>query len=119
MSRILVIEDSPSINLLIQRRMEMRGYVVTSFNNGADAIEHLRSSELPDVVLADVMMPGMDGLDATRRIKAEHPDLPVILVTAQQLTRKEIGEADDTVNKPIDFDALFATIERFAPACES
>lgn len=92
----------------------MAGHLVEVRASGAEAIERLSGGELPDVVLADVMMPGMDGMETLQRIKADHPRVPVILVTAQQLTREEHSAADALVSKPIDFGELFAEIERLA-----
>lgn len=90
--------------------MEMQGHEVEVRASGTGAIERLGRPPLPDVVLADVMMPGMDGMETLGRIKSEYPDLPVILVTGQELTRAEYSRADAMIRKPIDFEALFARI---------
>lgn len=115
MSRVLVIEDSPSIALLLKRRLEMAGHSVRVLGNGTDALAALASEGLPDIVLADVTMPGMDGISTLREIKARHVGLKVILVTAQSLEPPAHEEADAVIDKPIDFGRLLSVLERLAP----
>jgi len=115
LSRILVIEDSPSIALLLRRRIEMEGHEVEVRASGREALDLIMGGPLPDLVLADVMMPGMDGMETLGQIKQSHPGLPVILVTGQQMTRAETGQADALVSKPIDFEALFREISGLVP----
>lgn len=112
MSAILVIEDSPSIALLLRRRLTMEGHEVEVSATGTDALDRIDPDDLPDIVLADVVMPGPDGLETVRRIKSRHPGLPAVLVTAQEIEAAGTGAADAVVRKPIDFDELFALIER-------
>ena len=112
MSRILVIEDSSAIALLIKRRLEMAGHSVETLANGDLALKRLEDGELPELVVADVMMPGLDGLSTLRQIRDRHPGLPVILVTGQDLDEKQRQEADAVFAKPIEFDSLLATIRR-------
>lgn len=112
MSRILVIEDSPAIALLLRRRLEMAGHAVDLMPNGILGLGRLDAAMLPDLVLADVMMPGLDGLATLRQIRIRHPDVPVVLVTGQQLTPEQREEADAVFAKPIEFDALLAAIDR-------
>ena len=116
MSRVLVIEDSPAIALLLRRRLEMAGHQVEVAAGGLQALEMLEKPELPQLVLADVMMPGIDGLETLGRIKAKHARLPVILVTGQHLEPAAGRKADAVIAKPIDFDELLRTIEVLAPA---
>lgn len=82
--------------------------------SGAQGLEAIDPGDLPDVVLADVMMPGMDGIETLRRIRLAHPALPVILVTGQQLAPELQREADALVPKPINFDLLLEAIDRLA-----
>lgn len=119
MSEILVIEDSPSIALLLRRRLEMRGFSVRVSVNGHDGLKLIETGKLPDIVLADVMMPGLDGLETIRQVKSKHPGLPVILVTATQLAPEERRKADAVISKPIAFDELFGAIEKLAPNCST
>jgi CheY-like chemotaxis protein len=110
LSRILVAEDSPAIALLLRRRLEMAGHSVEMAPGGDQALEMLEAANLPDLVLADVMMPGRDGLATLEQIRSRHPRLPVILVTGQQLTAEQEAAADAAFTKPIEFEDLIATI---------
>lgn len=115
MSDLLVVEDSPAIALLLRRRLEMAGHEVTVASCGTDALAWLEQADLPDLVLADVMMPGIDGIETLRRIKSAHPGLPVILVTGQELDAPSRVEADAVIAKPIDFERLLRTVVRLVP----
>lgn len=112
MSRILVIEDSPAIALLLRRRLEMAGHEVDAVPNGNHALGRLDAATVPDLVLADVMMPGLDGLATLRLIKDRHPELPVVLVTGTNLEREQEQEADAVCTKPIEFDQLLEAVEQ-------
>jgi CheY-like chemotaxis protein len=109
---ILAIEDSPAIALLLRRRLELAGYSVEMSPNGLDAIELLEDGLQPDLVMADVMMPGIDGLETLTRIRQMRPGTPVVLVTGQDLHPLEQEKADAVFPKPIDFEALLREIAR-------
>src|ERR1044071_10222126 len=89
MATILVADDEPINRSLIQRRLERAGYHVLTAQNGQEAVDKTRES-LPDLVLLDIMMPVMDGLEACRLIKedAMTTDIPVIFLSAR-------GETED------------------------
>src|SRR3712207_1978831 len=84
---ILVAEDEPVNRTLIQRRLEREGYNVLTAKNGNEAVEMTRAA-LPDLVLLDVMMPEMDGMDACRLIKDDEAtrDIPIIFLSARDET---------------------------------
>lgn len=90
----------------------MAGHGVDVSPNGTDALDRLQSEEPPEIVLADVMMPGPDGFETMRQIRELRPGLPVVLVTGQQLHPDRQKEADAVFSKPIEFDLLLPTIER-------
>jgi CheY-like chemotaxis protein len=116
LSRLLVIEDSPAIALLLRRRLEMAGHSLDIAPTGETAIAGLDGEDLPDVVLADVMMPGIDGIETARRMKALHPDLPVILVTGKHIEPALRRGVDAVIAKPIEFDQLLDEISRLSTA---
>jgi len=114
--RILVAEDDPSISHLLSVQLEMEGYEVIQASNGEVAWEQLKKSELPDLVILDVLMPKMDGIEVCRRIRATPytETLPVVFLTALQgpsnrLEGLEVG-ANDFLGKPWSKAELYARI---------
>jgi CheY-like chemotaxis protein len=120
MRKLLIVDDSElNIELLVQL-LEDDFDLVTAFN-GEEGVEVSRR-ERPDLVLMDMSLPVMDGWEATRRIKAD-PELahiPVIGLSAHAMDgdagRALAAGCDGYLTKPIDDDALFATLERWLPA---
>lgn len=113
MKHILIVDDDALMRRSLAFNLEQNGYRVSTAGNAEDALA-LCQRERPDLVLLDIGLPGMDGLDALRRIKAQF-DTPVIFVTAR---RRELDEvlglelgADDYVTKPFDLDVLLAHIK--------
>jgi CheY-like chemotaxis protein len=105
--RVLVVDDDPQVLKLLRLNFELEGYDVVSATNGEEALELVRGDS-PDVVVCDVMMPGIDGLEVVRRLRA-HPDtvtLPLVVVSAKA-QRADVSEglrlgADAYVTKPFD-----------------
>jgi CheY-like chemotaxis protein len=105
-SRVLVVDDDPLILEVLQTILRLRELDVATASDGAAALEVLTARPLPDVVVCDVMMPGLDGLEVCRRIKGDPrtADVPVILLTARDRVEDRVaGEAagcDDYLTKP-------------------
>ncbi len=112
--RILVIEDDPSILRGLQLNLGMEGYVVRSAMDGETGLA-LARSEKPDLVVVDVMLPRLGGLEVVREIRAEDPDLPVLSLSAKgQESDKVAGlqfGADDYMVKPFGLKELLARID--------
>jgi DNA-binding response OmpR family regulator len=112
--RILIIEDDPSILRGLQLNLGMEGYVVRSAADGATGLAMARS-EHPDLVVVDVMLPKLGGLEVVREIRAEDPELPVLILSAKgQETDKVAGlqlGADDYMVKPFGLKELLARID--------
>ena len=113
--RILVVDDHEDNVEVLRARLEARGYEVEGANNGQDALDMARTFH-PDLILLDVMMPDMDGLEVVRRLKADRslPFIPVIMQTALDSTERMVAGleagADDYVTKPINFAELEARV---------
>src|SRR5262245_3033008 len=110
---ILLIDDDTLLRRSLAFNLERAGYLVNSTASAEEALEHVQH-EPPDLVLLDIGLPGMDGLDALRQIRAD-VDAPVIFLTARrreldQVLGLELG-ADDYVTKPFDVDVLLARIK--------
>jgi DNA-binding NtrC family response regulator len=114
--RILVVDDEEDFLESIVMRIELRGYRVHGVASGAAALEFLANNpDEVDVVLLDIKMPGMDGLETLREIKQRFPALETIVVTghaSQEFSRlgRELG-AFDYLIKPIRLDTILESIE--------
>jgi two-component system KDP operon response regulator KdpE len=109
---ILVVDDEPRMINFMRMNLELEGTRVISAPNGKEALERVRE-ELPDVVLLDIMMPGMDGFETLRRIR-EFSQTPVLILTAKdqeedRIKGLELG-ADDYVGKPFSHRELVSRI---------
>jgi len=114
MKTILVAEDNES-NFILMTYILRRHYQYRRAHNGREAIEMVDAGGI-DIVLMDIKMPIMDGLEATKAIKAKHPDLPIVALTANAFDsdRKLAIEAgcDDFLPKPVNSEKCLKTIER-------
>jgi diguanylate cyclase (GGDEF)-like protein len=114
--RILVADDEPINRTLIQRRLERAGYTVFVAENGREAVETALTN-LPDLIILDVMMPLMDGLEACRLIKNREAtrDIPVIFLSARDETDIKVNGlalgANDYISKPFKAEELLARVE--------
>jgi DNA-binding response OmpR family regulator len=120
---VLVVDDDPTISDVVRRYLERDGCRVRLSFDGADALAAV-ADERPDLVVLDLMMPGLDGLEVCRRLRRQDPDLPVIMLTAlgeetDRVTGLELG-ADDYVTKPFSPRELVlrirSVLRRAAPA---
>jgi class 3 adenylate cyclase len=114
-ARILVVDDVADNIEILRTRLESLGYEIVVATDGEQALERVRA-DLPDLVLLDIMMPKIDGLEVVRRIKADAnlPFIPVILVTAKAGPKDVVAGldagGDDYLTKPIDHGALVARV---------
>jgi len=121
MARILIVDDSPSQLLGIKRIVEKLGHEVLSAEDGAAGVEAAKA-EKPDLILMDVVMPNLNGFQATRTISknAETAHIPIILVTTKdQETDKVWGMrqgAKAYVTKPIKEEELVKALQEYLPA---
>lgn len=115
MARILIVDDSPTETYRFREILEKHGHQVLEATNGADGVAVARA-EQPDLVLMDVVMPGLNGFQATRQLTkdAETAHIPVVIVTTKdQETDRVWGKrqgARDYLTKPVDETQLMQTI---------
>jgi two-component system, OmpR family, KDP operon response regulator KdpE len=121
-ANILVVDDEPQIRRVMRATLSSQGYVITEAKTGEEALEMMRK-ERPDLILLDVNMPGMGGLEACREIRRAS-DAPIIMLTIRNAERDKVAAldagADDYVVKPFGIEELLARIRaalrRFSPA---
>jgi two-component system response regulator AtoC len=108
--RILVVDDAEGIRGLLANLLELRGYQVDTVEDGRRALALLDAGAAPDVILLDVMMPGLDGLETLRRIRETHPSANVVMLSvvgrAQTIVEAMQLGAIDYLNKPFEEEEL-------------
>lgn len=113
MQRILVIDDDPAVTSLLKRSLSYQGYVVDPAGSGEAGLTVAREHP-PDLVILDIMMPGLSGLDVLQRLRAADPRVPVLLLTAKDTPADQVqgleSGADDYVMKPFSLEVLQARV---------
>jgi two-component system, OmpR family, response regulator len=111
--RVLVVEDEVRLALLLKRGLEEEGYAVDTSGDGAEALWHATETDY-DAIVLDIMLPGMDGLEVTRRLRASSHWTPVLLLTARDAIDDRVvgldAGADDYLVKPFSFAELAARV---------
>jgi two-component system, OmpR family, response regulator len=111
--RVLVVEDEVRLALLLKRGLEEEGYAVDTSGDGAEALWHATETEY-DAIVLDIMLPGVDGLEVTRRLRAQRRWTPVLLLTARDAIDDRVvgldAGADDYLVKPFSFAELAARV---------
>ena len=110
---ILIVEDDPNIRLGLEDNLNLEGYQVLSAPDGVNGLKSAMENEI-DLLILDIMLPGMNGFEICRKIKTEKPELPVIMLTARgsemdKVAGLDIG-ADDYITKPFSIPELLARI---------
>src|SRR5688500_12160580 len=112
-ARLLVVDDDDAIRATLERSLTAEGYAVDVAADGNEALRMARD-RTPDLVVLDLMLPGLSGLDVCRRLRAAEQQLPILLLTARdavadRVTGLESG-ADDYLVKPFAFEELLARV---------
>ena len=120
MKKILVVDDEESIHLIFRDELETAGYEVHSAMNGEEALR-LVPALRPDLVILDIQMPGINGIEVLRKLKEKNPDLPVILSSAYQEYKQDLSSwaCDAFVVKSADLDELRETVAQILGRRES
>ena len=112
-ARILVVDDEPQIRHSLQVNLKNKNYAVATAASGEEALEAI-AHQNPDVVIVDLILPGMDGIELTRRIREQSP-VPIIVLSAIGDERKKVealeSGADDYVTKPFGIEELAARVK--------
>ena len=113
--RIMVVDDDTLSREFLVEAIQQLGYQPIAAKSGNDALEQVKK-ELPDLILTDLRMPGVDGLDLVKSLKQSYPDLPAVMITAQGTIEAAVqamrGGAEDFLLKPCTPDAIEAVIDR-------
>ena len=113
--KVLIVDDEEMAIKLVEHQLKLDGFEVITTTDGREAMDLIKSEE-PDLVVSDIMMPFMSGLDLLELIKSEKKKIPVILVSALddvEVIQTAIGMgADDFVIKPVNMDELTLRVKR-------
>ena len=111
--RVLVVDDDKAVRESLRRSLEFNGYEVSLATDGAEALAGIASSD-PDVVIMDVMMPRLDGIETTRALRTAQNDVPILVLTARDAVGDRVegldAGADDYLTKPFALQELLARL---------
>ncbi len=111
--RILVVDDDKAVRDSLRRSLEFNGYTVELASDGAEALARVPRID-PDVIIMDVMMPRLDGLEATRALRAAGNEIPILVLTARDTVGERVdgldAGADDYLTKPFALEELLARL---------
>jgi CheY-like chemotaxis protein len=115
--RILLVEDDADIRESVKEVLEDEGYTLAEAGNGREALEQLRTaSALPDLILLDLMMPTMNGIEFQQELvlNPAWAEIPIVVLSADADARvkAEVIRAADVIDKPVELDRLFQTVAR-------
>ena len=124
--KVLVVDDERAVRDSLRRALELEGYDVELAADGAEALYRLESNGQPDAVILDVLMPGVDGLEVSRRLRRKGNTVPILMLTARTEVESRVAGldagADDYLAKPFALEELLARLRallrRVAPDTE-
>ena len=125
MTKLLVADDSETVLLMLQRRLEMEGYEVVTATDGLEALERLRelAPKEPDIILLDAMMPNMSGTEVLEEVRGKGSTVPIVMILAhldaQEPDRMRALGATDCIPKPFEWEDLIAKIEELTAPGET
>ena len=112
--KILVVDDERAVRESLRRALELEGYEIELAGDGSEALYRLESTDEPDAMILDVLMPGVDGLEVCRRLRGTGSKLPVLMLTARTEVEDRVAGldagADDYVTKPFALEELLARV---------
>ena len=113
MKKILLVDDEEGIQMLYREELEDEGYEVISAYTGEEGLEKFKN-ESPDLVILDIQMPGMNGIETLRQMKMENPQIPIILSTAYNEYKQDLGAwaSDEYVVKSSNINELKEAVRK-------
>ncbi len=122
MANILIVDDDPAVQLTIRLLLERAGHQVTVAGDGRKGLALVEGNQF-DLLFLDIFMPGMDGLETMRHVRALQPKIPIIVISGRSITPDAYAEPDflkmatklgavASLQKPFRSDALLATVDR-------
>ena len=119
---ILIVDDEPNVRRVLSTLLEQAGWATTRAESGEQALDLVRAQD-PDLVITDLKMPGMDGMELLSRIQASFPEIPVVMLTAHGTVTNAVEAmkrgAHDFITKPFDRDDVVALVEKALGQAES
>lgn len=119
---VLVIEDEPKIARLLELEPQYEGYQVTKAGSGTEGLEKYMEGKW-DLVLLDIMLPGLSGIEVLRRIRARDAVVPVLMLTAKDSVEDKVSGLDlganDYITKPFQIEELLARVRANSAACRT
>lgn len=118
-ARVMAIDDDPSVRRVLKLRLELKGYEVALYENAPEALAVLAAARTPapDLIICDVMMPGLDGYETCRRVRAMGAAMPFLFLTNKGASVDKVrgleAGADDYILKPFDPHELEAKVARY------
>lgn len=114
--KILIVDDEQCVLEMTKYLFKMKKYTVVTAMDGDEALEAVRKENF-DIVLLDIKMPGINGIEVLKRMKGMHPHLPVVIITVyydQSSALRSVieNEADGCIRKPFDIENLMMTVEK-------
>ena len=114
--RIFVVDDDLPSFQLIEELLSRHKVFLKHFTNGRELMKYIKKEELPDMIIMDIQLPGVDGLELTKQVKALEPSIPVIAYTSYAMAgdreRCLQSGCDEYVSKPIDLDVFMEIVYR-------
>jgi two-component system response regulator MprA len=112
--KIMVVDDERAVRESLRRALELEGYEIDLAADGGEALARLNGDDQPDVLILDVLMPGIDGLEVARRVRRDGNRIPILMLTARDAVENRVegldAGADDYVTKPFALEELLARV---------
>jgi two-component system response regulator MprA len=112
--KIMVVDDERAVRESLRRALELEGYEIDLAADGGEALARLNGDDQPDVLILDVLMPGIDGLEVARRVRRAGNRIPILMLTARDAVENRVegldAGADDYVTKPFALEELLARV---------